>query len=87
VPVVLGRGSATLLGVSMVPRAEIALVVAERGLTTPGAGVEGVHFGAMLIVVLVTSTAFPLLIRRQLERTITLRAFASAPRGGEVAHD
>lgn len=62
----LGRRRALAVGVSMVPRAEIALFVAEQGRIFGDAEVpEAVH-GAVLVVVALTCTLTPPVLRRLL---------------------
>ena len=61
----LGLGAALLLGVSMVPRMEIAMVVMQKGLS---AGISSTIFSAMILTsfatVLITMLGLPLLLRR-----------------------
>ena len=61
----LGLGAALLLGVSMVPRMEIAMVVMQKGLA---AGISSTIFSAMILTsfatVLVTMLGLPFLLRR-----------------------
>jgi Kef-type K+ transport system membrane component KefB len=59
---IMGGSSALLLGVSMVPRAEISMIVMERGLTMGEGIVSPALFGAMVLVTLLTSTLFPVLM-------------------------
>mgnify|MGYP006293181933 CR=1 FL=1 len=69
----LGAAPALLLGVSMVPRAEISMIVMERGLAAGGDIVSPRLFGAMVLVTLVTSTVFPILTGWGLDRSIEAR--------------
>ncbi len=62
----LGWSGATLLGVSMVPRAEIALVVTQRARQLDGSAVPDDLFSAMVLVALVTSIGAPIVMRRYL---------------------
>ena len=55
-----------LIGVSMVPRAEIAMVVMSEGRTLGDWAVPPELFSAMVLVVIATSVAAPLLIARML---------------------
>ena len=61
----LGLGAALLLGVSMVPRMEIAMVVMQKGLA---AGISSTIFSAMILTafatVLITMLGLPFLLRR-----------------------
>lgn len=61
----LGLGAALLLGVSMVPRMEIAMVVMQKGLS---AGISSTIFSAMILTsfatVLFTMLGLPFLLRR-----------------------
>lgn len=61
----LGKGGALLVGLSMVPRAEIAMVVMQKGLQ---AGAAPEIFAAMMVVsagtVLLTALLLPALMRR-----------------------
>lgn len=65
---IMGSSSAFLLGVSMVPRAEIAMIVMERGLGMGRDMVSPDLFGAMVLVTLVTSTFFPVIIGWGIDR-------------------
>lgn len=67
----MGSSSAFLLGVSMIPRAEIAMIVMEKGLSMGRDIVPPELFGAMVLVTLVTSTLFPILIGWGLDRRPT----------------
>jgi len=61
----LGLGAALLLGVSMVPRMEIAMVVMQKGLA---AGISSTIFSAMILTsfatVLITMLGLPFLLQR-----------------------
>ena len=62
--------SALLLSISMIPRAEIAMVIMERGRQLGDWAVSPQIFTSMIIVFAITSTASPLLLRPLLQRTI-----------------
>lgn len=64
----MGPGAALLLGVSMVPRAEIALVVMERGLALGPWAVPQELFGAMVLVCAATCLVTPILLKLMLRR-------------------
>ena len=64
----LGFGSGVVLGVTMWPRAEIALIVMERGLTLGDWAVPDAIFANMVVVSTVTVIATPLLLRGLLAR-------------------
>jgi Kef-type K+ transport system membrane component KefB len=63
------RGAA-LLGVSMIPRAEIAMVIMQQGILLGDWAVSEELFSAMVVVSLLTCLAAPIVIRRQLRRGI-----------------
>jgi Kef-type K+ transport system membrane component KefB len=66
--VALRRRGAALLGVSMVPRAEIALIIMHHGMLL-GAWAVPVHlFSAMVVVSLLTCVSAPIAIRALLRR-------------------
>jgi Kef-type K+ transport system membrane component KefB len=62
-----GRGAA-LIGLSMVPRAEIAMIIMERGRTMGDGVVPADLFGSMAMVVVVTCVAVPPSLRPMLAR-------------------
>lgn len=64
----LPRSDAILLGVSMVPRAEIALVVVYQCRQLGEGLVSDELFAAMVLMSIVTSMAAPMLARRQLSK-------------------
>lgn len=66
---IVGPPSAFLLGMSMVPRAEIAMIVMERGLNPGHDLVAPELFGAMVLVTLLTSTLLPILMGWGLEKS------------------
>ncbi|MGV2829604.1 cation:proton antiporter [Myxosarcina sp. GI1(2024)] len=59
---------ATLIGVSMVPRAEISTIVMERGLSLGDWAVPAQEFAAMVVVFAATSSVAPILLRSLLSR-------------------
>lgn len=69
-PLLAGGGPAvaTLMGVSMVPRAEIAMVVMQRGLALGPWAVPPELYAAMVVVCLLTSTLSPPAVRLMLQR-------------------
>jgi Kef-type K+ transport system membrane component KefB len=69
-PALLGMGlsGATLLGISMIPRAEIAMVVMQRGLHLGEWAVPPEVFAGMVLVSAVTCIFGPLFVRRLLQR-------------------
>jgi hypothetical protein len=52
----------------MVPRAEISMIVMQRGLEMGEEVVPPDLFGAMIVVTLATSTLFPVIVGRALAR-------------------
>ena len=67
------RGAA-LLGLSMVPRAEIAMVIAQYGMLLGSWAVSEKLFSAMVIVSLLTCLVAPIGIRAQLRRGIEVNS-------------
>lgn len=63
-----GIRSGTLIGVSMVPRAEIALVIMQKGMHLGDWAVDQALFGSMVAVSTVTCLISPVLIRFLLSR-------------------
>ena len=63
-----GWRDATLLGVSMVPRAEIALVIMHQGLALGDWAVPPRVFGGMVVVSIVTCVLAPLVLKLLLDR-------------------
>ncbi|MFP3870187.1 MAG: cation:proton antiporter [Syntrophobacteria bacterium] len=63
-----GLTSAVLIGVSMVPRAEIAMVIMQRGLSLGEWAVPPRVFGAMVVVCAVTCVLAPVLVRPMLKK-------------------
>ncbi|MEX2465703.1 MAG: cation:proton antiporter [Gemmatimonadota bacterium] len=70
----LGWAGGLAVGMSVVPRAEIMMVIMERGLQLGAWAVPPRLFGASVGVVLVTSAVFPLLVGRLLEARPELKA-------------
>ncbi|MFP4428800.1 MAG: cation:proton antiporter [Desulfovermiculus sp.] len=70
VPVALLRdmSSGTLIGMSMVPRAEIALVIMQKGMYLGDWAVDQELFGAMVILSALTCMISPLVVRHLLAR-------------------
>jgi Kef-type K+ transport system membrane component KefB len=64
----VGGPNAVLLGVSMVPRAEIALVIVQRGVTLGGDAVPNQVFSAMVLVSAVTCLVSPFVVQALLRR-------------------
>ncbi len=58
-----GRASALLLSISMIPRAEIAMVIMERGRQLGDWAVSPQIFTSMILVSIITCIASPLLLR------------------------
>jgi Kef-type K+ transport system membrane component KefB len=56
--------NAVLIGVSMIPRAEVSMIIMQHGLRNEAVGIGNGLFGGMLIVVLMTCLFVPLLLRR-----------------------
>ncbi len=66
---ITGTGSAVILGLSMVPRAEIAMVVVYEARRLLGArGVPDAVYGAMAVVSVGTSVLAPIALRRMFNR-------------------
>lgn len=64
----IGWTSSALLGVSMVPRAEIMMIIAQRGLKLGGWAVPAHVFSAMVVVSAVTCIVAPLFLQAGLRR-------------------
>jgi Kef-type K+ transport system membrane component KefB len=60
------RHGGLLIGLSMIPRAEIAMIIMQRGLSLGKWAVPPGLFGALVLVSLVTCFAVPALLRRLL---------------------
>jgi hypothetical protein len=63
----VGWAGGLALGLSVVPRAEIAMVILERGVSLGPWAVPPRLFSAGILVVLVTSALFPVLTDRLLD--------------------
>ncbi|MFO8031498.1 MAG: cation:proton antiporter [Desulfohalobiaceae bacterium] len=63
-----GMQSGLLIGVSMVPRAEIALVIMHKGMQLGDWAVDQALFGAMVVVSTITCLVSPVLVRSLLQR-------------------
>ena len=64
----IGRSEALLLSVSMIPRAEIAMIVMRHGRQFGSSAVSQEAFAAMVLVTAATCAASPLVLRRLLVR-------------------
>mgnify|MGYP006287981647 FL=1 len=58
--------NAVLIGVSMMPRAEVSMIIMQHGLRNEAIAIGEELFGGMLLVVLATCLLVPLLLRRLL---------------------
>lgn len=63
-----GKRAALLLGLSMVPRAEIAIIIMEKGLSLGNWAVSSSLFSAIVVVSLVTTMIIPVVLRFLLQR-------------------
>ncbi len=63
-----GRTAALLIGVSMLPRAEIALIVMQRGLDLGDWAVPSEAYAAMVAISAILALAVPIVLRRIFER-------------------
>ncbi len=63
-----GRATGLLVGASMVPRAEIAMVILQRGQALEGGPVTPRLYNAMVLVCAVTCIGAPFAVRRLLQR-------------------
>lgn len=61
------RGSKLLVGVAMIPRGEVGLIFAQRGLTT--GAIDNGLFGALMLMVLATTLVTPPLLARVAKRS------------------
>lgn len=59
----LGKGAGLLIGLSMIPRAEIALIIVQRGLTLGDWAVSPSVFAYIVIICFVTTLLIPPLLR------------------------
>ncbi len=66
-----GRTSALLLSISMIPRAEIAMVIMERGRQLGDWAVSPQIFTSMIVVSAITCIVSPLLLRPLLQKKIS----------------
>ncbi|MEM8808198.1 MAG: cation:proton antiporter [Cyanobacteria bacterium P01_G01_bin.38] len=73
---IVGRTRAVLLGVSMMPRAEIAMVIVQKGQSLGNNIMPPTVFGAMVMMSLLTCTVTPLCLRPLLHRWTTQRKLA-----------
>ncbi len=64
----IGLTGAALLGVSMIPRAEIAMVIMQRGLNEGDWAVPVDVFSGIVVVTAVTAIGTPIVLRRMLRR-------------------
>ncbi|ELS00778.1 Kef-type K+ transport system, membrane component [Xenococcus sp. PCC 7305] len=65
-----GKASALLLSISMIPRAEIAMVILERGRQLGNWAVSPQIFTSMILVSAITCIASPLLLRPLLQKSV-----------------
>jgi Kef-type K+ transport system membrane component KefB len=63
-----GIPSAALIGISMVPRAEITMVIMQHGLNQGSWAMPPRVFNAMVMVTILTCTISPILVQTLLER-------------------
>lgn len=63
-----GLGGSAILGISMIPRAEIALIIMQKGLALGSWAVSSKLFSAMVFVSAVTCIMTPLVVRTMLNR-------------------
>lgn len=66
--VTLGRSGALLIGVSMIPRAEIAMVIMHQGQQLDATLVPDHVYAGMVLVAAVTCVASPLILQPLLKR-------------------
>lgn len=60
---------AMLIGTSMVPRAEVSMIIMQHGLRNEAIGLGDEIFGGMLLVVLATCLLVPILLRRLMQES------------------
>lgn len=65
-----GKASALLLSISMIPRAEIAMIIMERGRQLGNWAVSPQIFTSMILVSAITCIASPLLLRPLLQKSV-----------------
>jgi Kef-type K+ transport system membrane component KefB len=63
-----GRAGSLLISISMVPRAEIALVIMQRGINLGEWAVPSQVFSGMVVVIVVTTLVSPIILRVLLKR-------------------
>ncbi len=63
-----GGAGAVVLGISMIPRAEIAMVVMQRGLAMGVWAVPGELYSAMVLICAVTCLASPIVVKKSISR-------------------
>ncbi|MDJ0649086.1 MAG: cation:proton antiporter [Xenococcaceae cyanobacterium MO_188.B19] len=68
--VTTGKASALLLSISMIPRAEIAMVIMERGRQLGNWAVSTQIFTSMILVSAITCIVSPLLLRPLLQKSV-----------------
>jgi len=80
----VGTRAAVLLGISMVPRAEIAMIIMDRGRAMGDWAVSAETFGGMVVVSAVTCLGVPLVLRPLLCRWIDAppKCTRRSPKGG-----
>ena len=66
-----GSVSALTLGISLVPRAEIALVIMEQGVSLGPEAVPPDLYAGMVITILATCFAVPIILRQRLMKKST----------------
>jgi Kef-type K+ transport system membrane component KefB len=66
------RGRKLLIGVAMVPRGEVGLIFARMGLAS--GGIDAELFGAVMLMVLVTTLVTPPVLAQVVQRAPTPRA-------------
>jgi len=71
------RGRKLLVGAAMVPRGEVGLIFAQMGLAT--GAIDAGLFGAIMLMVLVTTLVAPPMLGRIARATTTTGAFTVAP--------
>jgi Kef-type K+ transport system membrane component KefB len=64
---VTDKKSALLIGISMIPRAEIALIVMQKGRGLGSQILPSNVFSAMILVCMITCTVVPLILRQILK--------------------
>ena len=59
----LGKGAGVLIGLSMIPRAEIALIIIQRGFSLGEWAVSSTIFAYIVVICFVTTLLIPLMLR------------------------